>query len=90
MVVRKRFLVGGRVQGVGYRFYAEAQASVEGLHGFVRNLANGQVEVEVEGDDESVARFERALWRGPSGAQVDRIAVEALEPQRRATGFTIR
>jgi acylphosphatase len=90
MVVRKRFLVIGRVQGVGFRFFAEAQASVEGLHGFVRNLPTGQVEIEAEGDDESMGRFERALWRGPSGARVEDIASEALAPNHRATGFSIR
>jgi acylphosphatase len=90
MVVRKRFLVSGRVQGVGFRFFTEERASVEGLHGFVRNLSNGLVEVEAEGDDESVQRFERALRRGPSGARVEQVAVEALTPSHRATGFSIR
>ena len=63
-----RDLIAGRVQGVGFRFFAEAQAAVEGVHGYVSNLPDGRVEVLVEGDDESVERVERALRRGSWGS----------------------
>ena len=87
MIVAKRILIAGRVQGVGFRFFAEAQAAVEGVHGYVSNLPDGRVEVLVEGDDESV---ERALRRGPAGARVESFVVEAVPPSGRATGFSIR
>ena len=90
MILRRRFLIGGRVQGVGFRVFAEARAAAEGVHGFVRNLPDGRVEAEVEGDLESVDRMELALGRGPIGARVETFAVETLEPARRATGFMIR
>jgi acylphosphatase len=90
MIVAKRFVIAGRVQGVGFRFFAEAQAAVEGVHGYVRNLADGRVEAMVEGDEESVQRVEWAMRRGPSGARVDRVDVEAIPPTGRATGFSIR
>jgi acylphosphatase len=90
MIVAKRYLISGRVQGVGFRFFAEAQASVEGVHGYVRNLPDGRVEVLVEGDDESVERVERALRRGPGGARVESVEVERVPPSGRATGFSIR
>jgi acylphosphatase len=90
MIVAKRFLIAGRVQGVGFRFFAEAQAAVEGVHGYVRNLPDGRVEVLVEGDDESVERVERALRRGPGGSRIDSVVVETVPPSGRATGFTIR
>jgi acylphosphatase len=90
MIVARRFLIGGRVQGVGFRFFAEAQAAVEGVHGFVRNLEDGRVEVVVEGDEEAVDRVERALRRGPAGARIDAFMVEPSSPTRRATGFMIR
>lgn len=90
MIVRRRFLIGGRVQGVGFRMFAHARAAAEGVHGFVRNLPDGRVEAEVEGDEESVDRLELALGRGPLGAQVEGFDVEAIEPLRRATGFVIR
>ena len=90
MIVAKRFLIAGRVQGVGFRFFAEAQAAVEGVNGYVQNLADGRVEALVEGDEESVERVERALRRGPPGSRVDSVEVEDVAPSRRATGFSIR
>jgi acylphosphatase len=90
MIVVRRFLIGGRVQGVGYRMFAEASASIEGVHGFVRNLADGRVEAVVEGDQESVDRVEMKLRRGPIGARVESFEVEPGTPTYRATGFSIR
>ena len=90
MIVARRFLIGGHVQGVGFRMFAEARASSEGVHGYVRNLPDGRVEALVEGDDESVDRIELALRRGPIGAHVDSFEVEDVMPSRRATGFTTR
>ena len=90
MIVARRLLISGRVQGVGFRFFAEAQASVEGVHGYVQNLPDGRVEVLVEGDQESVDRVERVLRRGPPGARVESVAVESVPPSGRATGFSVR
>jgi acylphosphatase len=90
MLVSRRFLIEGRVQGVGFRFFAEARATVEGLHGWVRNLPDGRVEVRVEGDEESVDRIEAALRRGPPGAHVESFVVDVEVPSGRATGFSIR
>ena len=90
MVVARRFLIGGRVQGVGFRMFAGARAAAEGVHGYVRNLADGRVEALVEGDEESVDRIEMALRRGPAGAEVESFVVEPVEPTRRATGFSTR
>ena len=90
MLAARRYLIAGRVQGVGFRFFVEHRASVEGVHGWVRNLPDGRVEVRVEGDQESVDRFEAALRRGPSGARVESVVVEGEVPTGRATGFSIR
>ena len=90
MIVARRFVIGGRVQGVGYRMFAEAHATREGVHGYVRNLADGRVEALVEGDQEAVDRIELALRRGPAGARVEEFRVEPAAPGHRATGFVIR
>ena len=90
MIVARRFVIGGRVQGVGFRVFAQAAAAREGAHGFVRNMADGRVEVSVEGDQESVDRVEMALRRGPGGAIVESFEVEPAAPSHRATGFLIR
>lgn len=90
MRVARRLLISGRVQGVGFRYFIEARASAEGVHGWVRNLPDGRVEALVEGDEESVDRVEAAARRGPSSADVDDVIVEMTTPSGRATGFSIR
>jgi acylphosphatase len=90
MIVAKRFVIAGRVQGVGFRFFVQERAAVEGVHGYVRNLDDGCVEALIEGDEDSVDRVARALSRGPAGARVERVDVEIVAPTGRATGFAIR
>jgi acylphosphatase len=90
MIVARRVLISGRVQGVGFRMFAAARAAAEGVHGYARNLPDGRVEAFIEGDAEAVDRVERALRRGPSHAEVDSFDVEDVEPTRRATGFATR
>jgi acylphosphatase len=90
MIVARRILIGGRVQGVGFRMFAADRAAAEGVRGYARNLPDGRVEAVIEGDDEAVDRVELALRRGPSHAQVESFDVEDVEPTRRATGFSTR
>jgi acylphosphatase len=77
------------VQGVGFRYFTEAAARREGVHGWVRNLRDGRVEVEAQGDAEALERFERALRQGPPGARVGAIDVDHTVPHGHETGFTI-
>ena len=90
MIIARRYVIGGRVQGVGFRMFVQDRASIEGIHGYVRNIEDGRVEALVEGDEEAVDRMELALRRGPAGARVDSFEIEEVEPRRRATGFSIR
>ena len=90
MIVARRFLIGGRVQGVGFRMFAGARAAVEGVHGYVQNLPDGRVEALVEG---TTRRWIASSWR--SGADrpardVESFIVEILAPTLRATGFSTR
>jgi acylphosphatase len=87
--VARQFLITGRVQGVGFRWFAEAAASREGVHGWVRNLPDGRVEAMAEGDADAIERFERALRHGPPGARVDEVEVDHIAPSGRDTGFTV-
>ena len=89
MRVARHFLVSGRVQGVGFRYFTQATADREGLHGWVRNLPDGRVEAEAEGDAEAVERFERALRQGPRGARIEQVEVEAVLPSGRDAGFCV-
>lgn len=71
-----RCLVGGRVQGVFYRAAAAEQAQRLGLDGWVKNLADGRVEVVVSGPPEAVAALARWLWQGPPAARVDSVHID--------------
>jgi acylphosphatase len=90
MRVARRFVVSGRVQGVGFRYFALDAARREGLHGYVTNNDDGTVEAVAEGDAESVDRFERALRRGPSKSRVEHVRVDDVEPSALNQGFEIR
>jgi acylphosphatase len=83
-------VIRGRVQGVGFRYFAQATAAREGLHGWVRNLPDGSVEVSAEGEAESVERFERHLRHGPPSARVSDVQVHDELPGHRETGFSVR
>jgi acylphosphatase len=87
--VARRFLISGRVQGVGFRYFAQAAAAREGIHGSVRNLPDGSVEAVAEGEAEALERFERAIRHGPPGARVDHVDVEGTMPAGRDTGFSV-
>jgi acylphosphatase len=86
----RRYVLKGRVQGVGFRFFAERAAGTEGIHGWIANREDGAVEVFAEGEAESLTRFERRLRQGPPAARVDDVWVDDDVPSGRATGFSIR
>jgi len=90
MRVARRYVIAGRVQGVGFRWFTHDAARREGVHGWVRNLADGSVEVMAEGETTAVDRLEAAVRRGPSSAHVERVEVEEHAPAGRVTGFEIR
>ena len=89
MIVARRFLVSGRVQGVGFRYFVADAADAERLVGWVRNLRDGRVETVVEGEAHAVDRFERKIRSGPPAARVDNVVVEEREPSGRATAFRV-
>lgn len=74
-----RAVIKGRVQGVGFRFFAERAARELGLRGWVRNLPDGSVETVAEGDGEAVALYLARLREGPGASRVEAIVVEELE-----------
>ncbi|MEO8481998.1 MAG: acylphosphatase [Acidobacteriota bacterium] len=90
MRVARRYVLKGRVQGVGFRFFAERAAGSEGIHGWVSNRGDGAVEVLAEGEAEAMARFEQRLRQGPPAARVEDVQADDDVPSGRATGFMIR
>jgi acylphosphatase len=72
------FLVKGRVQGVGFRWFVHREASELELKGWVRNTEDGAVELVVAGDPENLAELRTSLHRGPRGSRVDKVIEHAL------------
>ena len=68
-----RFLVHGRVQGVGFRWFVLREAERRGLRGYVRNLRDGSVEVIAAGKEQALEELGRLLERGPAQARVERV-----------------
>ena len=79
-MIRKRVVVEGRVQGVGFRASCANQARAFGLAGVVRNLPDGRVEAVFEGRDDAVAALVSWCGRGPSFAHVTHVQVVDEEP----------
>jgi acylphosphatase len=71
--VAARFVVAGRVQGVGFRAWTRRQAQALGLRGHAMNLADGRVEVLAAGAPGAINALDAALRRGPALAQVDSV-----------------
>jgi acylphosphatase len=88
-LVRVRVFAGGRVQGVAYRFFAEKYAARLGITGWVRNLADGRVEVLAEGPAEEIKTFLERLKEGPSLARIDSFEVRREPSTGEFTDFRI-
>jgi acylphosphatase len=87
---RVRAIVTGRVQGVCYRASTVDEACDHGLTGWVRNLPDGSVELEAQGDEGSVEALLAWCAHGPPAARVARVAVEDLAPIAGEHGFVQR
>ena len=87
MAVRRRVVVSGRVQGVGFRAAVSRHARTRGVAGWVRNLPSGQVEAVFEGDEAAVERMVRFCGDGPRGAVVEDVDVVEESPVGE-TGFS--
>lgn len=89
-VLARHYLIKGRVQGVGYRYFALDAAERLEIRGYARNLANGQVEVHAEGEETALNRFKEELQQGPRAARVTEIIEEDIAPSGSYTSFFIR
>jgi len=74
--MRRTWLLSGRVQGVGFRYFVRTLARELGLSGRVCNLPDGRVEITAAGDPETLARFEQEVRSGPPGAHVTGVEQE--------------
>ena len=86
-MIAQHLLVRGRVQGVGYRFAMTEVALALGVTGWVRNRRDGTVEAVVQGEAELVERLVAWCRRGPAGAHVTAVALDALAVDPALQGF---
>jgi acylphosphatase len=80
-VVRRRLIVHGRVQGVGFRYHVARGADSRGVAGRVANRPDGTVEVVLEGEPDAVGSVERLVREGPRGAAVERVDAHDEQPE---------
>ena len=85
----RRFLVRGRVQGVGYRWFVEREAHILGLSGWVRNNHDGSVEVLAMGTHDQLAGLGSRLRQGSRAARVDDVEESEARPVSGLTTFRI-
>jgi len=88
-MIRRRVIVHGRVQGVGFRYSLARQAQSRGVTGSAANRPDGAVEVVLEGEPEAVESLVRWCEAGPRGAAVERVEVVDEQPEG-LRGFATR
>ena len=76
-----RFVVSGRVQGVGFRYFVRTRARAAGLAGWVRNCADGRVEACAAGSEGALREFEQWLKAGPPGSHVESVSREGTQDE---------
>ena len=85
----RRFVVRGRVQGVGFRWFVEREAHILGIAGWVRNNVDGSVEVLAMGSHEQLLGLRSRLRQGPRAARVDDVEETEVKPVAGLTTFRI-
>lgn len=90
MLRRVQIVVRGLVQGVGFRLSAHWEAKRLGLHGYVRNLPSGELEIVAEGKSEVIERLIDWARQGPPMANVENVVVDYFEPTGEFHDFSIR
>ena len=89
MRVGRRFIISGRVQGVGFRYFTRDVAIREGVTGWVTNRPDGCVEAYLEGESEALKRTERAIRQGPPGARIESVQVHTEDASGAYSRFDI-
>jgi acylphosphatase len=90
MMQAHRYIVRGRVQGVGFRWFVEREANSLGVTGWVRNNEDSTVEVLAMGSPEQLSALRRQLERGPRAARVDTVEVSVVEDAQQMSTFQIQ
>lgn len=89
-VIARQFIVRGRVQGVGFRWFVIDTAERLGVSGWTRNLPDGRVEIVAQGESDALEQLASALGEGPRAARVDDVTSDDRPVDPSMTGFHVR
>jgi acylphosphatase len=87
---RIRILIEGRLQGANFRYHTQQQAQKLGLAGFVRNLSDGRIEIDAQGDDDNIDKMLAWYQEGPQSGQIKSILFRYDELNENASDFVVR
>jgi acylphosphatase len=89
-MITKRYIIKGRVQGVGFRYFVYRKALQLSVKGYVKNLPNGDVEIEAEASERNIEEFEKYLWKGPVLSNVVEIKITEIPTTSYYLSFDIK
>lgn len=89
MIVARKFVISGEVQGVGYRYFAQRAAAKHQVRGYVKNLEDGRVESLAEGNEKAVEGFKHELLAGPRYSRVEHLEELVIDPTKAYSTFRI-
>lgn len=87
---RYHIIVKGRVQGVGFRFFSQSTAAMYDLTGYAKNMDNGTVEIEVQGDENKILKFLSNIKKGTLFIKVDDILISKIDLVHDENSFKIK
>lgn len=89
-IIRKAVVVHGLVQGVSFRYFTYEVAQETGVSGWVKNLDNGDVQIEVQGESSNLDVFLQRIKTGPRLAHVEHLDITEITPVKNEEGFLIK
>ena len=89
-ITAKHIIVKGKVQGVFYRKFTKQKALELGVYGWVKNAANGDVEIFAQGNEASIEQLAAWCWQGSPKSVVESVEMEDAQPEAGITEFSIR
>jgi len=82
-------VISGKVQGVGFRYFAQLKAQENSIFGWVRNTPDGKVEIEAEGDKHDLEVYVDWMRIGPGRSIIRQFLVSEIKPERNFTNFSV-
>ncbi|WP_158737612.1 acylphosphatase [Alteribacillus sp. YIM 98480] len=89
-MIKQHIVVHGKVQGVGFRNFTQAEALKLGIKGWVRNKANGTVEIEAEGNEKKMAHFLDAIAEGSKFSKVQNLDISEIDTVQHKGTFEVK